>query len=306
MLALRVLLLAAVGRSVETQVPSPVETTDTFRLSVNVDLVVLHATVRNREGFFVSDLRREQFQVYEDNVPQAIRLFRPEDIPVTVGLVVDHSGSMRRKMAEVIEAAKTFAKASNPEDEMFVVNFNEKVSLGLPAAIRFTHRADELERAILNGPVSGLTALYAATARGLEQLKTGGRDKKVLIVISDGGDNASKLRLDELLKMADQSGALVYTVGIFDPDDPDGNPGVLRRLARGTGGEAYFPAPPSSLAEVCERIARDIRHQYTIGYISSNPVTPGAYRAIRVTATGGSRKLSVRSRAGYVTNGESR
>ena len=301
------LVLVALAGLAGPQVPAPDEIQDreAFRISVSVDLVVLHATVRDREGLFVSDLPKEHFQVYEDGIRQTIRLFRHEDIPVTVGLVVDHSGSMREKMADVITAARTFVQSSNPEDEMFVVNFNEKVSLGLPGAIPFTNASDDLQRAILNAPLSGQTALYYAVGEGLERLRAGSRDKRVLVVISDGGDNASKLRLDEVLKMAERSSALVYTIGIFDSGDPDRNPGVLRRLARATGGEAFIPGEASSLAAVCERIARDIRHQYTIGYVSSNPVRPGAYRAIRVVAAPmDSGKLSVRSRAGYIADGE--
>ena len=245
-LALRILLLIALGGDVEPQVSPASDRQDPgpYRISVNVDLVVLHPTVRDRKGRFVSDLREQDFEVYEDGVRQSIRLFRHEDIPVTVGLVVDHSGSMRRKLTDVIAAARTFVQSSNPEDQMFVVNFNENVTLGLPSAIRFTNRSDELERAISNTPVRGKTALYDAIVKAGERLQAGGRDKKALIVISDGGDNASAHKLAEVLKMAEQSSALVYTIGIFDEENRDRNPKVLRRLARATGGEAFFPGPP--------------------------------------------------------------
>jgi Ca-activated chloride channel homolog len=276
-----------------------------YLISVNVDLVVLHATVRDRQGRFVSDLREEHFEVYEDGVRQAIRLFRREDIPVTVGLVVDHSGSMGRKLADVIAAARTFVLSSNPEDEMFVVNFNENVTLGLPDTIRFTNRSDELERAISRTPATGQTALYDAVGEALERLQAGSRDKKVMIVISDGGDNASARSLAQILKMAGQSSALVYAIGIFDDEDPDRNPNVLTRLARATGGEAFIPGHSNTLAAVCERIARDIRHQYTIGYVSTNAAQPGTYRAVRVAArAAGKSKLFVRTRAGYNASGE--
>ena len=278
-----------------------------YKISVNVNLVVLHATVRDRKGRFASDLRAQDFEVYEDGVRQTIRLFRHEDIPVTVGLVVDHSGSMMPKLADVVAAARTFAQSSNPEDEMFVVNFNERVSLGLPDTIRFTNHIDELESAILMTPTTGMTALYDAVVTALHRVQTGSREKKVLIVISDGGDNASARNLDQVLDMAGKSSALVYTVGIFDEEDPDRNPAVLQRLARATGGESYVPGQLDKLAAVCERIARDIRHQYTIGYVSANPGQAGEYRTLRVTATeAGSGKLSVRARAGYTASGASR
>jgi Ca-activated chloride channel homolog len=172
-----------------------------YRLSVNVDLVVLQATVRDSKGGFAADLREQDFEIYEDGVRQSIRLFRHEDIPVSVGLVVDHSGSMRPKLADVIQAARTFIRSSSPEDEMFVVNFNEKVTLGLPEAIRFSNRPEELALAISRTPATGKTALYDAVVVARERLQSGTRDKKVLLVISDGGDNASTHNLPEILKM---------------------------------------------------------------------------------------------------------
>ena len=142
---------------------------------------------------------------------------------------------------------------------------------------------------------------------GLEQLQTASRDKKVLIVVSDGGDNASQRSLDQVMKLAGQSSAVIYTVGVFDPDDPDRNPGVLNRLARATGGEAFLPGQLREVVAICERIARDIRHQYTFGYVPSNPARDGSYRAIRVLArTKGHGKLSVRTRTGYIAGGEPR
>ena len=203
--------------------------------------MVLHATVTDRQGGFVSDLGEQDFEVYENGVPQRIRLFKNEDIPVTVGLVVDHSTTMRPKLAEVTAAARTFVRSSNREDEMFVVNFNEIVSLGLPRTIRFTDSTAELENAIATAPAGGQTALYDAIAKALEELQAGSRDKKVLIVVSDGGDNASARSLAQVMKLAEQSSAVIYTVGVFDEDDPDRNPGVLKRLAQATGGEAFLP-----------------------------------------------------------------
>jgi Ca-activated chloride channel family protein len=276
-----------------------------FRIKVDVALVVLHATVTDRQGGLVSNLGRQDFEVYEDGVPQSLRLFGDEDIPVTVGLVVDHSTTMRPKLAEVTAAALTFARSSNREDEMLVVNFNEKVSLGLPGTIRFTNSTAELKNAITAAPAGGETALYDAIAKGLEELEAGGRDKRVLIVVSDGGDNASRHSLGEVMKLARQSNAVIYTIGIFDEEDPDRNPGVLKRLAAETGGEAFFPDQLSQVVSICERIARDIRHQYTIGYVPSNPARDGTYRAIRVLARAkGYGRLSVRTRTGYIAAGE--
>jgi VWFA-related protein len=303
-LALPLLLLPAIVREAVPQTPPPTEdqALRPYEVSVQVDLVQLYATVRDRDGQFIGDLTEQNFEVREDGVRQKVRLFSHEDIAVTVGLVVDHSGSMRGKMAEVITAARTFARSSKPEDRMFVVNFNEKVSLGLPKEIRLTNRPEDLEAAILNAPVAGETALYDAALAALEQLPEGGPEKKVLIIISDGGDNASRHTLAEVLERAGRSAALIYTVGIFSPDDPERNPGVLRRLARETGGEAFFPGELSEVVSICEGIARDIRNQYSLGYVSHSVKAPGIYRKIRVTASAPGRgKLQVRARAGYLT-----
>jgi len=276
-----------------------------FRISVNVSLVVLPATVTDRQGGFVSNLGAKNFEVYENGRPQTIQLFRSEDIPVTVGLVVDQSTSMRPKLAEVIAAARAFVRSSNPDDEMFIVNFNEKVTLGLPDSVRFTNNAVLLANAIDSRPAGGQTALYDAISRAVQELRGGTRDKKVLIVVSDGGDNASTRRLAQVMKLAEQSSAVIYTIGVFDEEDPDRNPGVLKRLAQATGGEAFLPKQLSEVAPICERIARDIRHQYTLGYVPANLTRDGAYRTIRVVAQAqGHTKLSVRTRAGYITGGD--
>ena len=302
------LLIAAVGVA-EPQSPPPLEAQGppAYQISVNVDLVVLNAIVRDGKGRFASDLREQDFEVYENGLRQTIRLFRHEDIPVTVGLVVDHSGSMRPKIADVIAAARTFVQSSSPDDQMFVVNFNEKVTLGLPDNLPFSNRPEDLGSAIANTPTRGMTALYDAVFEARNRLQTGGPEKKVLVVISDGGDNASAHTLADVLKMAGRSTTLVYTIGIFDESDPDRNPDVLRRLAGVTGGEAFFPSEYSEVVAICQRIARDIRHQYTIGYHSTSAARPGAYLGIRVAAgAAGHGKLTVRARSGYIAGGESR
>jgi VWFA-related protein len=177
--------------------------------------------------------------------------------------------------------------------------------LGLPAGIPFTNRPDDLARAISDAPAAGQTALYDAIVRAQLRLQGGHREKKVLLVISEGGDNASVHSQAEVLKLAGVSNTLMYTIGIFDAEDPDKNPQVLKRLALATGGEAYFPREYSEVAAICERIARDIRHQYTLGYVSAAPPRPGAWRTIQVLARPGVKPtLAVRTRSGYVAAGE--
>jgi len=291
--ALATLILAGMAQA---QGPALAPDPGAFRLSVSVDLVVVNATVRDSKGRFAPELKQDDFEVYEDGVRQSIRVFQHEDVPVTVGLVVDHSGSMRPKMAEVIAGARAFVQYSNPQDEMFVVNFNEHVTAGE----RFTNRSDELAHAIDSAPVTGKTALYDALALAQERVRGGAHPKKVLVVISDGGDNASAHTLAQVLKAAAQSNTAIYTVGIFSGEDEDRNPDVLRQLSRATGGDAFFPSEQTEVVEICERIARDIRNQYTLGYVSSNAAENGGSRAIRVVARTGKRTLAVRARSGYL------
>jgi Ca-activated chloride channel family protein len=302
MKSLTLVLFLAAGSSAVAQIKPSGTTQDPqeFRISVDVSLVVLQATVRDRAGRVVPDLIRQDFEVFEDGRAQPVRLFRHEDTPVTVGLVIDHSGSMHEKLGDVIAGARAFVKSSNSRDQMFVVDFNETVSLGLPSGTDFSDNADQLESAIWAKPAVGTTALYDAIVSSLFQLRQGASDKKVLIVISDGGDNASQAPLDRVLKLAEQSNAVIYTIGLFEPSDPDANPKVLRRLAQETGGQAFFPAQLSETVEICERIARDIRDQYTIGYSSASEKRDGAYHKVRLTARAKvDGKLSVRTRTGY-------
>src|SRR5579863_1822619 len=304
LVALVVLVLPNAARP-QTSSPPQTHQHDDYTISVNVDVVVLRATALDHKGAMVSGLGKSDFQVFEDGVLQPIKYFSHEDVPVTVGLVVDNSGSMGPKRADVIAAALTFARSSNPLDQMFVVNFNEQVSFGLPDQLPFTDQAVQLEAA-LSGIARGETALYDAVAIALEHLKKGNRDKKVLIVISDGGDNASRHNLTQIMAMLGHPDVIVYTIGIFDEQDGDRNPHVLRQLARNTGGEAFLPESLKEVTPICERIAHDIRSQYTIAYAPTNRKRDGAYRVVQVKASGQGRgRLSVRTRTGYYAPSES-
>jgi Ca-activated chloride channel family protein len=273
---------------------------DDYTIGVNVDMVVLQATALDHKGTLVSGLTKGEFHVYEDGVLQQIKYFTHEDIPVTVGLVVDNSGSMRPKRADVVTAALAFARSSNPLDQMFVVNFNEKVEFGLPDNTPFTDQAARLEVALSRIAADGQTALYDAVAAALEHLKKGNRDKRVLIVISDGGDNASQRNLAQIMAMAGQPDAAIYTIGLFDVQDEDRNPHVLKQLAKDTGGEAFLPESLNEVAPICEKIAHDIRNQYTIAYVPTNKKRDGTYRVIQVKASAPNRgRISVRTRTGY-------
>ena len=267
---------------------------------VDADLVVLHVTVTDDHGRLVRDLRKANFQIYEDGLPQKLTLFQHEDTPVAVGLVVDNSGSMRRKLADVIAAATAFARSSNPDDQMFVVNFNEHVSLGLTPGEAFVSDPDKLQAAMLQIHAKGETALYDAMATALNHIRESVLQRKVLIVLSDGGDNASTLGFPKLLAMVEQSDVMVYTVGLFDEYDLDRNPGVLKQLAKASGGEAFFPSEIPDVTNILQTVSRDIRNQYTIGYVPTNGKQDGTYRSVRVKLTGlHASRWTVRTREGY-------
>jgi VWFA-related protein len=267
-------------------------------ISVVTELVVLPVRVVSSDGDFVSGLTQEQFRIYEDGRQQPITFFRQEDTPVTVGLVVDHSSSMGPKLQSVAAAVSAFAQSSNQEDEMFVVDFGDRVSVELPGGKPFTSNSRELAQAVSAVSARGMTALYDAVAEGLNHLQLGRSDKKALIIVSDGGDNASKRKYADVLELARQSQAVIYAIGLIDAHEEE-NPSVLRNLCKDTGGLAFFPTQGQSISEISSEIAHDLREQYTIGYTPENK-NDGSFRKIHVQVRAPGRgKLQVRTRSGY-------
>lgn len=288
---------AAIAWDEKTSGESPGDHDYTIRTTSR--LVLLDVSVKDAKGGYVSDLTKDNFQVFENGKPQVISQFANADIPVTVGLVVDESGSMRPKRLDVITAALEFIGASNPHDEVFVVNFNERARRGLPDLIPFSDNIDELRAALWQGEPEGRTALYEAIEMSLRQLALGRRSKKTLVVISDGGDNISTHKLPDVMHDVLTSLTTIYTIGIFDEDDPEANPSVLQRLASVSGGLAYFPKSLKEITPICRQIAKDIRTRYTIGYIPSSEGKPD--RHIKVVASApGHEKLIVRTRTNYL------
>ena len=214
---------------------------------------------------------------------------------------MDDSGSMRTKRADVITAGLVFIGASNPRDQIFVVNFNDRVRRGLPEAIPFSDDINLLRSALSKDIPQGQTALYDAVAFALKHLESGRRDKKTLVVVSDGGDNVSTHRLKELMQLVQESHATIYTVGIFGADDPDSNPRVLERISRISGGESFLPKELDEIIPICRKIAKDIRNRYTIGYTPVRSGDRAALRKIHVVATAPDRgKFLVRTRTSYL------
>jgi VWFA-related protein len=272
-----------------------------FKLSANAELVLLDVGVQDKNGGFVSNLKIENFKILENGKPQSISHFANDDVPVTVGLVIDNSGSMAPKRPEVVTAGLAFVRASNPADEIFVTEFNDRARLMLPSETPFTGEPAILRAALLSAPAEGRTALYDAVLLSLNHLEHGKRDKKALIVVSDGGDNASVHTLKDLMPAVRESRATIYTIGIFDNDDPDRNPRLLRNLASISGGEVFFPKQLDELLGICKKIAQDIRTRYTIGYVPVRTDEKGSLRNIRVTVTGTDRRdLIVHARTTYL------
>ncbi len=275
-----------------------------YTLRRDVEEVVLNATVLDDNGHLVNDLKKDDVHIFEDGVPQNIASFQHQDIPVSMGILVDNSGSMRSKRGAVNAAALDLIKASNPQDEAFIVNFSDEAFIDQD----FTSNINKLRDGLAHLDSKGGTALYDATVASADQLAKGAsRPKQVLLIITDGEDNASGLSLEQTIhRVQDLQGPIVYSIGLLFGDDGSAREGrrakrALQMLSAETGGISYFPKNLNEVDEIAAEVARDIRSQYTIGYHSTKPVSEGGYRAIKVDARlPGSRKsLIVRTRSGY-------
>ena len=270
------------------------------KIAVNTSLVLLPVNVTDSRGAFVPGLKLEDFRVFENGQLQKLTVFDERDTPVSVGLIVDHSRSMGPKLADVVAAVNSFVHLSNSQDEVFVVDFNDDVSVELMGGKAFSNNPRDLEEALTAVSARGRTALYDAVSEGLLHLQYGHLDKKALIIISDGGDNASHLKYMQVLAQARQSQAMIYAIALVGSDNEEENPNLLRRLCKDTGGIAYFPHEGESVATASTEIARDLREQYMLGYAPQNLTRDNAFRKVevKVTRPGGGR-LHVRTRPGY-------
>jgi Ca-activated chloride channel homolog len=277
--------------------------------SANSELVVLQVTVTDRKGAFIEGLPAEAFSIVEDGQAQTLRLFAQTlrlfadfDTPVTVGLLLDSSASMYSNRRLIIAGATAFAAASHPRDEVFALAFNEDVVAALPASAPFTNDSVVLETALERSvSARGRTALYDAISTGVDYLSRGTRERRVLVVLSDGGDNASRATRAAAVRKAQASNAVIYTIALIDPLSHDGNPALLEELAQASGGESFRREDPRGIAEAFAQIGRHIRHGYTLGYAPINSARDGAFRRVRVVVTApAGRRFIVRTRAGYV------
>jgi len=270
------------------------------------ELVVLHVSVRDRGGRYISGLDRDAFTVIDAGKPQTISMFSADDVPASVGLLIDNSNSMRPNRERVIVSAVEFVKHSHPKDEIFVLTLNEDVRLAWGPSItgqtdpgRF---ASVMAKAIV---ARGMTAIYDAMVAGLTRVANGSHSRQVMIVVTDGDDNASKATRDEVLERVRESDATIYTIALIDPLTREGNPKLLQRMARATGGESFEPRRAEDIGEAFDEIARDIRSAYTLAY-APTAATAGMGEAgerrrtvrVYVRAKDG-RPLRVRTRDGY-------
>ena len=297
-----VLILLAGFSTLPTRASHP-QDRPTFK--AESELVVLHVSVRDRGGRYITDLTRDAFTVIDDGKPQTLEMFSADEVPASVGFLIDNSNSMQPNRDRVIASSVSFAKSSHPQDEIFVLAFNESVRRAWGPAVAGEMNsaafASAMDAAIVG---RGMTAIYDGILAGLEYLGRAMHTRQVLIVVSDGGDNASKAKLEDALKRVRESDATIYTVVLVDPLMRDGDPKLLRRLSHSTGGESYTPRRMDDVPGAFEAIAKDIRSAYTLAYTPTRPVGKNAgerqRRAVKVyVRSQDGRPLRVRTRDGY-------
>ncbi len=268
-------------------------------------LVVLHATVLDADGRLVTNLPQSAFHVFENGVPQEVKVFRREDAPVSICLIIDDSGSMTNKRDRVAAAALALVEASHPDDEVCLVHFNEKAYLDLD----FTHDRKQLDEGLRHFDTRGTTAMRDAVRLAIDHLeRKAAEDKKVIILVTDGEDNTSVIGQDYVIRAAQQSGVLIYAIGILNEIDDEQTHRAQRdldALTQATGGQSYYLKDASEASPTALEIAHSIRNQYTLAYSPSNQVLDGMFRRILVKATGPV-PLTVVTRAGYWASGRQR
>lgn len=272
-----------------------------YLLHQDVDEVLLNCTVVDEHGRTVTGLSQESFRVWEDGVPQTINALQHQDLPVSMGILVDNSGSMRDKRSAVRTAAYNLLRTSNAQNSYFVVNFSERAFLDQG----FTSDLVALDRSLGRFDSHGTTALYDAVAASADELSKHGKERRqVLLIITDGSDNASRLDLQQAIRrVQDLGGPVVYSIGLlFDAEreEQDRARSALEQLSQETGGIAYFPRSTSEVDSIAQDVARDIRNQYVLAYHSSKPSSLAGYRTVRVEATAPNHgRVVVRTRRGY-------
>jgi VWFA-related protein len=254
---------------------------DTFKLNVNVDLTEVHVSVTDEKDHPIGNLQKDNFRVFEDQREQKVSVFKHEDIPVSLGLVIDNSRSMEPRKQRMDAAVLAFVRKSNPDDETFIVHFDDTARLNRD----FTNDINLLEQTLAKAKPYGQTAIYDALILALDHMKEAKQPKTAILLFTDGIDNASKHTVDEAIEAAERSHVAVYTIGLLSESGGQKAEDSLVRIATTTGGRAFFPLTVEEARTAMERVARDIREQYTLGYIPSNPTRAGQWRSVRVEVT---------------------
>jgi len=268
----------------------------TFRSDTR--LVILPISVSDKSGKLITDIPQKAFKVYENGAEQPIKIFKREDVPISLGIIIDNSGSMREKRQKVETASLDLVRASNPQDEVFIVNFNDDAWLDVP----FTSDIKKMEEGIAKIDSRGGTAMRDAINLSMDYLrKEGKRQKKVLLVITDGNDNASSISLEKLVNRAQQEEVLLYSIGLLNEEERREAriaKRALDELTHESGGMAFYPKAPAEVDQITLQVAHEIRNQYTIGYSPTLQAMDGSFRQIRVTVSGAGHPI-VRTRTGY-------
>ena len=279
--------------------PAPQAPQDDLPLyRLDARLVLLHASVVDKNGKLLTNIPQSAFKIQEDGVEQPLKLFRREDVPVSMGIIVDNSGSMNGKRSRVAAAALELVKQSNPDDEVFIVNFNDDTHIDQV----LTNDVKKLQAALARMESRGGTAMRDALSTSIDYVKKNGKkDKKVLVVITDGNDNSSNISLEQVLRKSRDSEVLIYAIGLLSEEearDARAAKKALKTLTEAAGGMDYYPKNLSDVQEITPRVAREIRNQYILGYTSSNQALDGTFRQVKVTVAGFGHP-TVRTRNGY-------
>jgi Ca-activated chloride channel homolog len=303
LLTLPAVMVARAGRTQEPQEPStdkPKQPTQT--LKIDVDLVLVSATVTDSLNRYVSGLEASHFQIWEDKIEQKVEYFSAEDVPISIGVIFDVSGSMKDKIATARQAAATFLKTGNPEDEYFLVEFANRPEV----ASDFTTDVTKLQTKLIMTPAKGMTAMYDSVYLGLEKLKEGTNPKKALLLITDGEDNRSRYTFQNVKEFVKEQDVQIYGIGIVDDFNSQLGAGrtgraLIEELSELTGGQAMFPDSVYELEDICTKIAVELKNQYVIGYHSTNGAKDGKWRKLRVKVNPpkGIQRLNVRAKQGY-------
>jgi len=297
-LAVLASLLIAGCASLAQNIPPPIKSDEDATFSVGTRLVVLPISVSDKSGKLITDLPQKSFKVFENGVEQPIKLFKREDVPVSLGIIIDNSGSMREKRQKVETASVDLVKASNPQDEVFIVNFNDEAYLD----VEFTNDIKKMEEGVARIDSRGGTAMRDAINKSIDYLKDKGkRQKKVLLVITDGNDNASRISLEKLVTRAQQSEVLIYAIGLLNEEERH-EAKIAKRaldsLSRESGGLTFYPKSVAEVDELTLQVAHELRNQYTLAYSPTVQEMDGSFRQIKVTVNGPGRPV-VRTRTGY-------